>query len=87
VSAVRSKEPLRRAGSGRHRAGPCNKVTRPHESSHVAGACGKPAPGGVARLGEQAADQLVRHVQDRIRQLGFEVEDRGCQVVGQFDDE
>ena len=47
---------------------------QPHQAPHVAGAGGVPAPGRVACLGEQAADQLVGHVQHRIRQPGFEIE-------------
>ena len=54
-------------------------VKQPHESPHVAGAGGIPAPGGVACLGEQAADQLVGHVQHRVRQSHFEVEHCGHQ--------
>ena len=54
-------------------------MEQPHETPHVAGAGGIPAPGGIACFGEQAADQLVGHVQHRIRQPGFEVEHGGHQ--------
>ena len=54
-------------------------VEQAHQAPDVAGAGGIPAPGGVARFGEQAADQLVGHVQHRVRQPRFEVEHGGHQ--------
>ena len=46
-----------------------------HEPTHVAGGRGVAPARGVARLGEQAADQLIGHVQHRVGQASLEIED------------
>ena len=52
-----------------------------HEASHVAGTCGVAAPGGVARFGEQAADQLVGHVEHRGPLATVTVKRSGLDIV------
>ena len=51
-------------------------VEQAHQPADVAGAGGVAPARGIARLGEQAADQLVGHVQHRIRQARLEIDDR-----------
>jgi hypothetical protein len=48
-----------------------------HQPAHVAGAGRVAAARGVAGLGEQAADELVGHIQHRIGQTRLQIEDRG----------
>ena len=52
-------------------------VKQTHQSADGSGACHVALARGVARLGEQAADQLVGHVQHCIGQSRFQVE-KGC---------
>ncbi len=54
-------------------------VEQAHQPGHVARAGRVAAARGVACLGEQAADELIGHVEHRIRQPRLQVEDGGDQ--------